>query len=250
MTAPTYQITPEQQELLSNNPHHHAVSFLDDGELLICEDTATRTDIAPTSKPDLWSVWILTRDGKVQSLAHHYHNYHDWHNETPGRPADLPEYDAGHADGWQAGYAAAQADHVDQPSQAGAPRIIDAQQASQYLLLKYRVDVSPRTIRNWLNDGKLAGDQLGDADRSPWYTTYDAIDQAATRAWFPDPVPSPTHEELAKLITTEQFVAASEELGNARLVQDEADAEAELAADARLGHLLADVAEEANDDPP
>lgn len=190
MTTPTYQTTPEQQELLDKNPQHYAVSFLDDGDLVICEDAASQTADRQPIGHELWAVWVLTRDGKVHSFEHHYHNYHDWTNETPGRELDGSNWDDGHAVGYEAGYEAAQEDQAERDQQPQDRRIIDANQASQHLLLKYRVNVTPRTVRNWLREGKLAGGQLGDADRSPWYTTYDALDQASTRAWFPDPEPA------------------------------------------------------------
>lgn len=167
MTTQPFTITQQQRDLLDANPHHHAVSFLDDGDLLICEDAGPVFPGMPEKNLPLWAVWVLTRDGSVQSTTWHLDHYHDWRNEHPGRPTAEPP----------------------PAPTTKPPAIIDVMDAAQHLLLKYRVDVTGRTVRNWLKAGKLAGSQLGSADRSPWYTTRDAIDVAATRDWFPDPIP-------------------------------------------------------------
>jgi hypothetical protein len=201
MTDNLFTITQDQRDILDANPHYHAVSFLDDGDLLIAEDAGSLPKGDRTYAPNLWATWLLDRYGQVSTVERHYGTHHDWENETPGRPAPEPP----------------------PPQTTPAPKIIDVQEAAQHLLLQYRVAVTPRTVRNWLKDGKLAGSQLGTADRSPWYTTRDAIDVAATRAWFPDPLPELVDQDQAEHLA----------------------AMAELEADARLGHLLADVDQEA-----
>ncbi len=160
-------ISKEQREVLEDCPHLHPFSFLDDGDLLVVEDAGAANPAVETSSLVAWTVWILTRDGTIQSIMDHIELRHDYLKEKPG----LREF------------------HLEHTSQVDAPRIIDGNQASQYLLLKYRVNVTPRTIRNWLRDGRVVGAQLGDAERAPWYTTHNALDLATKRDWFPDPDP-------------------------------------------------------------
>lgn len=222
MNYEPYTITKEQRDLFDLNPHLYPVSFLDDGDLLVVESIGDIERDGSGTVPQLWMTWLVKRNGQRVNILDHYDNDHDMQTIKLGRPSELV---------------------VDVPP-AAAPAIIDVLEATQHLLLTYRVDVTPRTVRNWLADGKLAGSQLGSAERSPWYTTHDAIAQAATRAWFPDPLP-----ELDPFPVDDELVAQAARAAEAFTADDQADvdeaaAEAELEADARQGHLLADVDDE------
>jgi hypothetical protein len=204
MTTQRYEITDEQHYILDKNRYIKPVSFLDDGDLLILEPTDPMTAPYEGGRLALYQAYVLTVDGDIQGMSYHHERHHDL--SAPWRPP--------------------QADQPVGVTLATTPDIISAAQAAQLLLIAYRVDVTSRTVRNWLRDGKLAGGQLGSADTSPWYTTARAIDQAAGQAWFPSPMPEVPPRPAA----------------------GELDARAELATDALLGHLLADVDEGDNDE--
>lgn len=177
MTETPYVYTPEQRQLLHDRPHYHPVSFLDDGDLLIAEDAGPISRDEHETKLTFWAVWVLTRDGEVHTPEHHLTMYHPWWSDIAHREILEPER--------------ARAAYV-------AP-ILSMDQATIYLFDTYRVNVHPRTVRNWCVDHKLAAGRLGTTSNAPWYTTSDALDQYSTRPSFPDPDPdAPTLAEYEK----------------------------------------------------
>ena len=62
------QYSKSQIDLLAKNRHFESLSMLDDGDLLVVDiATTTTTDARP---------YVLTRDGRVQSIQYHYRYSH------------------------------------------------------------------------------------------------------------------------------------------------------------------------------
>ena len=66
-----YRPTAAQREIIGKNQHLYLLDVLPDGDLLV-GDTDDRG----------YGPYVVTRDGRVQSIYHHYHTYH-----RPNRPA-------------------------------------------------------------------------------------------------------------------------------------------------------------------
>ena len=167
MTTKRYEITDEQQYLLDKNPQLEPVSFLDDGDLLVLQKTSPLTAPYEGGSLATYRPYIITLDGRVQGVSYHHEHYHALDDLLESRQAER--------DVW-----------VTPPT---IPAIITPTEAAELLLLVYRIYVKPRTVRNRLLDGTLAGGRLGDSNRPNWYTTCRALDQAVRRGRFPDPIP-------------------------------------------------------------
>lgn len=73
----TPQAKPKQAKFLTNNPHIYPLHNLPDGDLLVIDQGYP--------DPQQFVPYILTIEGELQQVLHHYNTYHRMIIPTPSR---------------------------------------------------------------------------------------------------------------------------------------------------------------------